>query len=46
MERKLRNVLWTFLAIVYLAPAIFAADAVIRGTVTDDSGKPLRGAVV
>ena len=41
-----RTLLLCFLAVPLLAVSLFAADATLRGVVTDASGKPVRGAIV
>ena len=44
--RKWNAVLWIFVAMLCLATQLVASDAVIKGTVTDNAGKPIRGAIV
>jgi len=46
MIRPARTLLLCFLAVPVLAVSLFAADATLRGVVTDASGKPVRGAIV
>lgn len=46
MKPVLRNMLWLFLAVICVTASLAAADTVIKGVVTDDAGKPVRGAVV
>jgi virginiamycin B lyase len=43
---KLRFGLWTVVAVLCMSSVVAASDAVIRGTVTDAGGKPIRGALV
>jgi virginiamycin B lyase len=38
--------MWAFIATVCSSASLAASDAVIRGTVTDNTGKPIRGAIV
>src|SRR5712672_3216794 len=46
-SRKMTIALWTFVvAALCFSTALAAPDAVIQGTVTDASGKPVRGAIV
>lgn len=42
----MRRLRWGLLLAVLSAVPMFAADAVIQGTVTDNSGKPIRAALV
>src|ERR1039458_6342995 len=46
MKPVLRNMVWLFLAVICVTASLSAADTVIKGIVTDDAGKPVRGAVV
>lgn len=44
---KMRVALWTFVAVMSMSAVLLAdSDAVIRGIVTDNAGKPIRGALV
>jgi len=43
---KIRVALWVFVAVMGVSTALAASDAVIRGVVTDNAGKPIRGALV
>ncbi len=40
------RILLAFLAVICFQAPLFAADAVIKGVVTDNAGKPVRGAIV
>lgn len=44
--RKRPNLLWAFLGFICFSSTLSAADSVIRGVVTDSSGKPIRGAII
>jgi len=46
MREITRNVFWAFLAAVCLTAPLAAADLTIHGTVTDNAGKPVRGAMI
>jgi streptogramin lyase len=46
MRSVTRATLLAFLAVLCAGAESFAADAVIRGVVTDNAGKPVRGAIV
>jgi len=46
MKTFIRMMLWTFLSFLCAAGSVAAPTFVIKGTVTDSSGKPVRGAVV
>ena len=43
---KMRAILWAFVAVICISTGLAAADTVIRGVVTDNAGKPIRGALV
>ena len=44
--RKVRAIVWALLAVLCVTASLGAADVVIKGTVTDSNGKPVRGAIV
>jgi streptogramin lyase len=46
MNNKMRFVLWALVAVMCASGSLAASDAVIRGTVTDSDGKPIRGALI
>jgi hypothetical protein len=46
MTRITRAMLLSFWALLWISAPMFAADVVIKGTVTDSAGKPVRGAMV
>ena len=46
MTKLMRSFFCCVLVIPFLAVSAFAADAMLRGVVTDASGKPVRGAIV
>ena len=46
MKTFSRRILWVFLAAFFATSPLAASTAVIKGVVTDDSGKPVRGAVI
>src|SRR5579862_3624612 len=46
MNNKMRVILWAFVAVLCISTGLAAADGVIRGVVTDNAGKPIRGALI
>src|ERR1700690_3578471 len=44
--KNVRVILWAFIAALSFSASVAASDAVIRGVVTDNDGKPVRGALV
>ena len=44
--RTMRATLWAFVAVICISASLAASDAVIRGAVTDNAGKPIRGALI
>ena len=44
--KKIRAILWAFVVVIGVSASLAASDAVIRGVVTDNAGKPIRGALV
>jgi streptogramin lyase len=44
--KNMRAILWACAAVICISASLFAADGVIRGVVTDNAGKPIRGALV
>src|ERR1700732_1237901 len=46
MKAFIRMMLWTFLTLLCASASVAASTFVIKGVVTDSSGKPVRGAVV
>jgi Carboxypeptidase regulatory-like domain len=42
----MRKVLWVLVALVCATAELSASDGMIRGVVADNSGKPIRGAIV
>jgi streptogramin lyase len=46
MHAVVRKLSWVFLAVICVTATLSAAEAEIHGLVTDNSGKPVRGAVV
>ncbi len=46
MNNKMRFILWALVAAMCVSASLAASDAVIRGVVTDNAGKPIRGALV
>ncbi len=44
--KKVRVILWAFVALMCINGGLAASDAVIRGVVTDNTGKPIHGALV
>jgi streptogramin lyase len=42
----MRTILWAFLVVICVRLDAVAADGVIRGKVTDEAGRPIRGAIV
>ena len=46
MREATYRILWLFLAVVLASAAVTGSDAGFRGVVTDEAGKPVRGAVV
>ena len=46
MRSITRRIFWALLGVVCLTAPLAAADVTIHGTVTDNSGKPVRGAMV
>ena len=43
---KIKLALSLFVVVMFASASLVAADMVIKGTVTDNSGKPVRGALV
>jgi hypothetical protein len=46
MKSSAREILWALLTIFCAIAPLSASTAVIKGVVTDDSGKPIRGAII
>ena len=46
MREVARKILWVFLAVISVAAKAPAADTGFHGVVTDDAGKPVRGAII
>lgn len=46
MKTVARRCSWIFLAVLFAAGPVLASTFEIHGTVTDSSGKPIRGAVI
>jgi len=46
MSKTTRTLLWAFAATLFASQAPAASNEIIRGTVTDNAGKPIRGAIV
>jgi virginiamycin B lyase len=44
--KKMRVILWAIVAVMCVGPGLAASNTVIRGVVTDNTGKPIRGALV
>jgi streptogramin lyase len=44
--KSMRATLWAFVAVIFMSASLAASDAVIRGVVTDNAGKPIRGALI
>src|SRR6202521_4848452 len=44
--KTMRSILWALVAVMCFSASLAAAEAFIRGVVTDDAGKPIRGALV
>jgi streptogramin lyase len=46
MLKLAQKMSWVFLALVFMVAGLTAADTGFHGVVTDDAGKPVRGAIV
>src|SRR5229473_1192913 len=46
MTKMMRRLLWPFLAMLLVSTGLTAADTGFHGTITDEFGKPVRGAMV
>jgi len=46
MTAAMRRAIWAFLGLICFTGSLAASDPTIKGTVTDSSGKPIRGAMV
>src|ERR1017187_4940070 len=46
MLKATQKMFWVFLVLIFLAAQVTAADAGFHGIVTDDAGKPVRGAIL
>ncbi len=44
--RGITRILLALLAVICFQASLFAADVVVKGVVTDNAGKPVRGAIV
>src|SRR5579863_143136 len=44
--KNTKTILWAFAAVMCVCASLAASDAVIQGVVTDNAGKPIRGALV
>ena len=44
--KNMKAILWASVAVICISASLIAADGVIRGVVTDNAGKPIRGALV
>src|SRR6202040_374605 len=46
MQPVIRRLLWAVLAVIFVTGQLSASEAEIHGVVTDNAGKPVRGALV